>query len=116
MFRLGMRSLRGGFVSFVFFLEGVLGFIILMGFFFRMCREILNTCVRNTEEAERASKGGAAAEGGQRATASGIGTGTKGLWGMIEESELAKSIRLDQGKKVRVRLFKVIWLLMTFVS
>jgi protein phosphatase 1 regulatory subunit 37 len=67
-----------------------------------MCREILNTCVRNTEEAERASKGGGAVEGGRRATASGIGTGTKGVWGMIEESELAKSIRLDQGKKVRL--------------
>ncbi len=51
------------------------GFIILMGVFFRMCREILNTCVRNSEEAERASKGGAAAEGGRRAIASGIGTG-----------------------------------------
>ena len=67
-----------------------------------MCREILNTCVRNTEEAERASKGGGVAvEGGRRVTASGIGMGTKGVWGMIEESELAKSIRLDQGKKVR---------------
>ncbi len=30
-----------------------------------------------------------------------MGTGTKGLWGMIEESELVKSIWLDQGKKVR---------------
>ncbi len=62
---------------------------------FRMCREILSTYVRNTEEAERASKGGAAAEGGRRTTASGMGTG------MIEENELAKSIRLDQGQKVR---------------
>ena len=76
VFRLEMRSLRGGFVS--FFLGGSAGFIILMGFFFGMCREILNTCVRNTEEAERASKGGAAAEGGRRATASGMGTGRKG--------------------------------------
>ncbi len=31
--------------------------------------------MRNSEEAERASKGGAAAEGGRRAIASGIGTG-----------------------------------------
>jgi protein phosphatase 1 regulatory subunit 37 len=32
-----------------------------------------------------------------------IGSGRvqgKGLWGMIEESELAKSIRLDEEKKV----------------
>ncbi len=32
------------------------------GGFFKMCREILNTCVR---KAERTSKGGSAAEGGQ---------------------------------------------------
>ena len=55
--------------------------------------------MRNTEEAERASKGGAAAEGGRRAIASGMGTGTK-------ESELAKSI---QGKKVRA-CFKYIYI------
>lgn len=55
-----------------------------------MCREILNTCIRNTEEAERASKAAA-----NKAA-------TRGLWGMIEESELAKSIRLDQEKKVCV--------------
>jgi protein phosphatase 1 regulatory subunit 37 len=54
-----------------------------------MCREILNTCVRNTEEAERASR---TEEGGRRSG--------KGVWGMIEESKLAKSIRLDEEKKV----------------
>ena len=54
-----------------------------------MCREILNTCVRNTEEAARAVK---ASEGGRR--------GGKGVWGMIEDSELAKSIRLGEEKKV----------------
>ena len=59
-----------------------------------MCREILNSC-------EEYRRGEAAAEGGRRAIASGMGTGTKGVWGMIEESELAKSIQLDQGKKVR---------------
>ncbi len=48
---------------------------------FSMCREILNTCVRNTEEAERASKGGGWTE-------------SDGEW-YSEESELAKSIRLD---------------------
>ncbi len=40
MFRLGMGSLRGGLFAFL----GECGFIILMGFFFRMCGEILNTC------------------------------------------------------------------------
>ncbi|KAG6885191.1 hypothetical protein C0993_004975 [Termitomyces sp. T159_Od127] len=50
-------------------------------------KEILNSCVRNTEEAERNSP----------ATASGRGLG-KGVWGMIEESELAKSIRLGEEK------------------
>lgn len=62
----------------------------------RMCREILNTCVRNTEEAERATK--ASVEGASVSSGRGLG---KGVWGMIEESELAKSIRLDEEKKVR---------------
>jgi protein phosphatase 1 regulatory subunit 37 len=60
-----------------------------------MCREILNSCVRNTEEAERLSK---ASEG------SGVQSGRgqrKGVWGMIEESELAKSIRKGEEKRVR---------------
>lgn len=43
----------------------------------RQCREILSSCVRNTEEA----------------AASGHGKQMKSVWGMIEESELAKSIR-----------------------
>ncbi|KAF9555391.1 RNI-like protein [Agrocybe pediades] len=59
--------------------------------FARMCREILNSCVRNTEEAERQSK---APEG----VASGRGLG-RGVWGMIEESELAKTIRQGEEKK-----------------
>ncbi|KAF5339788.1 hypothetical protein D9611_009036 [Ephemerocybe angulata] len=62
--------------------------------FARMCREILNTCIRNTEEAERNSRVASDAA----STASGRGLG-KGVWGMIEESELAKSIRLDEEKK-----------------
>ncbi|TFK36219.1 hypothetical protein BDQ12DRAFT_687045 [Crucibulum laeve] len=62
--------------------------------FARMCREILNSCVRNTEEAERTSKTGDGAS-----TSSGRGLG-KGVWGMIEDSELAKSIRLDEEKKI----------------
>ncbi|CAL1710893.1 unnamed protein product [Somion occarium] len=51
----------------------------------RMCRDILNTCVRNTEEAERHSD-----NRGQ----------SKGIWGMIQESELAKTFRQDEKKKV----------------
>jgi len=50
-----------------------------------MCRDILNTCVRNTEDAERA-----AANGGSGDTISGK---KAAVWGMIEESELAKTIR-----------------------
>ncbi|KAI0042771.1 RNI-like protein, partial [Auriscalpium vulgare] len=62
----------------------------------RMCRDILNTCVRNTEEAERSTQS-TAANG-----VSGRGQG-KGVWGMIEESELAKSFRKDEEKKVESR-------------
>ncbi|THH03300.1 hypothetical protein EW145_g6365 [Phellinidium pouzarii] len=56
--------------------------------FARMCRDILGTCVRNTEEAERNSH---VAESGR-----GLG---KGVWGMIEESELAKTFKKDGEKK-----------------
>ena len=55
-----------------------------------MCREILNTCTRNTEEAEKVSQAAAA-------QASGKGSG-KGVWGLIEDSELARSIRRDEAK------------------
>ncbi|PCH38969.1 RNI-like protein [Wolfiporia cocos MD-104 SS10] len=58
----------------------------------RMCRDILNTCIRNTEEAEKNSH--ASSPDGS----SGRGQG-KGVWGMIEESELAKSFRQDDQKK-----------------
>ena len=58
-----------------------------------MCRDILNTCVRNTEEAERA------AHPTQAEVPSGRGQG-KGVWMMIEESELAKTFRQDEQKKV----------------
>lgn len=50
-----------------------------------MCRDILNTCVRNTEDAEKA-----AMSGGSGNPAPGKKTA---VWGMIEESELAKTIR-----------------------
>ncbi|KAI0360641.1 RNI-like protein [Trametes cingulata] len=59
----------------------------------RMCRDILESCIRNTEEAEKASMSGA--PNGQ----SGRGE-AKGVWGMIEQSELAKTIREDDKKKV----------------
>ena len=59
-----------------------------------MCREILNSCVRNTEEAERLSK---TSEGSGVMSGRGL---RKGVWGMIEESELAKSIRKDEEKRV----------------
>ena len=58
----------------------------------RMCREILNSCVRNTEEAERISKDGSGVVSGRGLR--------KGVWGMIEESELAKSIRKGEEKRV----------------
>ncbi|KAF9459258.1 hypothetical protein BDZ94DRAFT_1312550 [Collybia nuda] len=59
--------------------------------FARMCRDILNSCVRNTEEAERISH----PPNGPNGSGRGLG---KGVWGMIEESELAKSIRLGEAK------------------
>ena len=67
--------------------------------FASICRDILNTCVRNTEEAERAAR---QAEDGQQGTpTSGKGVG-KGVWGLIEESELARSIRMGDGLHVKV--------------
>lgn len=60
--------------------------------FARMCREILSSCVRNTEEAEKNAQAAS--------VESGRGQG-KGVWGMIEESELAKTIRLNEEKKIR---------------
>ncbi|KAF8340191.1 hypothetical protein F5887DRAFT_1076994 [Amanita rubescens] len=60
--------------------------------FSRMCREILNTCIRNTEEAENAQNDSS----GGNSRGGGIG---KGVWGMIEESSLARSIRLNDGKQ-----------------
>lgn len=76
------------------------------GLAYRMCRDILNSCVRNTEEAERNSQlnnGTVGRSGGTDAGAGTVGSGRglgKGVWNMIEESELAKSIRLDEENKV----------------
>ena len=61
-----------------------------------MCREILNTCVRNTEDAEKASHA--------PDSVNGRGQG-RGVWMMIEESELAKTIRLNEEKKVGFHIF-----------
>ncbi|KAI0002469.1 hypothetical protein BJV74DRAFT_876497 [Russula compacta] len=58
----------------------------------RMCRDILNTCIRNTEEAERNAQPSSAN------STSGRGQG-KGVWGMIEESKLAKTFRKGHEKK-----------------
>ncbi|KAG1724709.1 uncharacterized protein EDB91DRAFT_1170321 [Suillus paluster] len=62
--------------------------------FAKMCREILNTCIRNTEEAEKAAH----VSDGIRSQTSNRGLG-KGVWNMIQESELAKSIRQGGGLK-----------------
>ncbi|KAG2055296.1 RNI-like protein [Suillus hirtellus] len=62
--------------------------------FAKMCREILNTCIRNTEEAEKAAH----VSDGLRSPASNKGFG-KGVWNMIQESELAKSIGQGGGLK-----------------
>lgn len=76
--------------------------------FASICRDILNTCVRNTEEAERAARGGSGSgqgeEGQQGTPISGKGLG-KGVWGLIEESELAKSIRMGDGVHAKVVCF-----------
>ena len=61
----------------------------------RMCREILNTCIRNTEEAEKAAH----VSDGSRTPTSNRGLG-KGVWNMLQDSELAKSIRQGGGLKV----------------
>lgn len=85
--------------------------------FARMCRDILNTCIRNTEDAEKSARAASEAANGTSnanaadsnansdgaatpsGTVSGRGQG-KGVWNMIEESELAKSIRLDEEKRL----------------
>jgi protein phosphatase 1 regulatory subunit 37 len=61
----------------------------------RVCREIFNTCVRNTEEAEKAS---------QEATTE-VELDRNAVWGMIEKSQLAKTIRQDDAKKVAGHYF-----------
>jgi hypothetical protein len=61
-----------------------------------MCRDILNSCVRNTEEAEKNSSIGSR----DSSIASGVNTNGRraAVWGMIDDSELAKAIRRDFDK------------------
>jgi protein phosphatase 1 regulatory subunit 37 len=61
-----------------------------------MCRDILSTCVRNTEDAEKAATNGSSSDAtlGKKAA----------MWGMIEESELARTIRGSLDKVCRHRL------------
>ena len=54
---------------------------------FRMCREILNWCIRNTEKAEARAR----SEGGLR--------GQK-VWGMIDGSALARDVRKEESTRV----------------
>ncbi len=84
-----------------------------------MCREILNTCVRNTEEAERNSRLATSTPSSATSEIAPIGATAsqilhrkgqkKGVWGLIEESELARSIRKDEEKKVRFIHSPVMW-------
>jgi protein phosphatase 1 regulatory subunit 37 len=53
----------------------------------RLCREILNWCVRNTEKADARAR----SEGGLR--------GQK-VWGMIEGSALARDVRKEESARV----------------
>lgn len=69
-----------------------------------MCRDILNSCVRNTEEAERVSQ----TPNGPNGSGRGLG---KGVWGMIEESELAKTIRLGETQVLRIFIPNPYWYL-----
>ncbi|KAG8824252.1 hypothetical protein FRC17_009140 [Serendipita sp. 399] len=55
----------------------------------RLCREILNWCVRNTERADaRARSEGVPPPRG------------KGIWAMIEDSALARDVRKGEGKRI----------------
>lgn len=56
----------------------------------RLCREILNWCVRNTERADA------------RARSEGIQPRGKGIWGMIEDSALARDVRKGEGKRIEL--------------
>jgi protein phosphatase 1 regulatory subunit 37 len=57
-----------------------------------MCREILSSCVRNTEEAEKVSRSAHKTNPDREPRTN--------VWGMIEESKLAKTIRQEEAQKV----------------
>ncbi|KZV91677.1 hypothetical protein EXIGLDRAFT_769717, partial [Exidia glandulosa HHB12029] len=59
----------------------------------RLCRDILSICVRNTEKAEESVRG----SGSSMASGRGLG---KGVWGMIEESQLARGVRRTTGESL----------------
>ncbi|KAG7440205.1 RNI-like protein [Guyanagaster necrorhizus] len=61
------------------------------------CREILGWCVRNTEEAD-ARRGEVADR--ENGAAEGVNGRNKGLWGLIEDSELARGIREGEERKI----------------
>jgi len=63
----------------------------------RLCREILNCCVRNTEEAEKSARAAGSDEPSGRGA-------KKGVWSMIEESSLAKSVNNSDENKVNTFL------------
>jgi hypothetical protein len=63
---------------------------------YRLCREILNSCIRNTEAAEDTIRKN---NDPQDSGVNGRGLG-KGVWGMIEESVLARSLREKDGREV----------------
>ncbi|KAG8785188.1 hypothetical protein FRC20_001275 [Serendipita sp. 405] len=56
----------------------------------RLCREILNWCVRNTERADA------------RARSEGAHPRGKGIWAMIEDSALARDVRKGEGRRIEI--------------
>lgn len=105
------EGLRGNWVMRCLDLDVPMGEEVFAG----VCREILRICVRNTEEAERSMRekdGLLAGEAGEHAagsrvkdmlgdggmrTPSGTWVGqSKGVWMMLEESELAKGVRMGE--------------------
>ena len=118
------EGLRGNWVMRCLDLDVPMGEEVFAG----VCREILRICVRNTEEAERTMRekdGGALAgesgeqtggarvkdtlgDGGMK-TPSGTWVGqAKGVWMMLEESELAKGVRMGELEADIVKRSKVI--------
>ncbi|KAF9016017.1 RNI-like protein [Hymenopellis radicata] len=56
--------------------------------FARCCRGILGSCVRNTEEAQKRAEEADGVDGGDSAG--------KKVWGILDDSELAKRIRMEE--------------------